>query len=253
LSAGIAKGSDVLVLRTVVGRPMRLAADADGVASKYQIQIETVSGGTCTDGTSKVSGFCANSHALIASCSAARVFQVSTAASAVGSSTLNITATSAGLGTDHYAQATSEVFPLQTIVYYVAPSARGNTQSLYRRVFDGNDGATGLGEEQELIEDVENLQVTYGVDNPATTLNTDGTPDLTVDSYEKANAVTDWSRVVAVRMSLLIKARDPVRADASVPASAPVNGVTINFPTTGDKFDRRVFTTTVALRNKVAY
>ena len=37
---------------------------------------------------------------------------------------------------------------------------------------------TGTGEEQELIEDVENLQVTYGIDNITT--NPDGTtPDLT--------------------------------------------------------------------------
>lgn len=251
LGTDVALGSDVLVLRTVVGRPLRIRADVNPALTPTQFQVEAVAGGgNCTTNTalSKVSGLCANSHALIANCTQARAFQV---ASIDASGIVNLSGTGIS-GAPIFQQTTTEVFPLQTVVYYVRPSARGNSQALYRRVYDGDDGATGTGEEQELIEDVENLQVTYGVDNITT--NPDGTtPDLTVDAYVTANGVTDWNQVIAVRMSLLIRARDPVGGDVSVPASAPVNGVDVTFPTTGARFDRRVFTTTIALRNRVAF
>jgi type IV pilus assembly protein PilW len=251
LGTAVTLGSDVLVLRTTVGRPLRITtATINPVLTPNQILLEAIaSGGTCTTNTSlsKVSGLCPNSHALIANCTQARAFQVAS----IGS-TGTITIAGTGLtGSANFQQTTTEVFPLQTVVYYVRPSSNGKTQSLYRRVFDGDDGATGTGDEQELIEDVENLQVLYGIDNVTT--NADGSPDLTVDSYVTANGVTDWSKVVAVRVALLIRAQDPVGADVTLPASAPVNGVAVTFPTSGAKYDRRVFTTTIALRNKVAY
>src|SRR5690606_13541617 len=103
-----------------------------------------------------------------------------------------------------------------------------------------------VGEEQELIEDVENMQVTYGYDDTAT-------PDHAVDRYIRADEVADWSRVISVRMSVLLRARDPIQAtEASVAASRVVNAVTVTYPTTGDHFDRRVFTTTVAPRYRTA-
>uniref|UniRef100_UPI0037C74043 PilW family protein n=1 Tax=Mycolicibacterium sp. TaxID=2320850 RepID=UPI0037C74043 len=140
------------------------------------------------------------------------------------------------------------------VVYYVRAGSRAGSMSLYRRVFDGDDAVTAADgsnpDEQELIEDVENLQVTYGVD---TDNNPDGTRNFNIESYVRADEVTDWSRVIAVRMSLLLRSRDPLRdPDAVVADSASVNNVAITLPTTGDKFDRRVFTTTVALRNRIA-
>jgi type IV pilus assembly protein PilW len=132
---------------------------------------------------------------------------------------------------------------MQTIAYYVKQSSSGTTTSLYRRVFNG-DPAGGV--EQELVEDVESLQVKYGVDT------TSAVADGIVDSYVTAEAVTDWSDVVAVRMGLLLRSSSKVAGDLSVAASAPVNGRTINYPS-GSKYDRRVFTTTVAVRNRITY
>jgi type IV pilus assembly protein PilW len=59
--------------------------------------------------------------------------------------------------------------------------------------------------------------------------------------------------VVTVRMSLLLHSPDPVASDLPVPASGPVGLIAVNYPTTGRKYDRRVFTTTIAVRNKTAY
>lgn len=235
-TTGLTPGSDVLVIRTVAGRPVRLAAPT--VSGANTLSLENLAGGTCSNGTTaKVSGFCANSHGLIASCSRARVFQVQS----IAAQTLTLTGT---LGSDPlYKTDAAEVFPMQTLVYYVALSSSGTTNSLYRRTFDG-DNAAGL--EQELIEGVENLQLRYGVD-------TDATPDGIVNSYVAANAVANWNTVVSVRMGLLMRTTTAVESDTSVATTGLVNGVTVTYPTTGSKYDRRVFTTTVAVRNKISY
>jgi type IV pilus assembly protein PilW len=243
---GLTPGSDVLAIRTASGRPVRLAANANTGAGQTAFTIETMaaSSGKCSNGTTdKLSGFCNNSHGLIASCSQARVFQVGSITPGVSPAPSTLTL-GTSMGADpEYLPASAEVFPMQTIVYYVKASlSNTTTTSLYRRIFDG-DNAAGL--EQELIEGVENLQLRYGVD-------TDATPDGIVNAYVNANAVTNWNTVVSVRMSLLMRTTTPVGADTTLAAGGVVNGVAITYPT-GSKFDRRVFTTTVAVRNKISY
>ncbi len=234
LGGSLTPGSDVLVIRTVAGGPLRLTGDV--AVGANSLTIEKVGSSTCNGG----SGFCTNSYGLVASCSAAWAFRVNTIASTT--TTVGIT-TVLNNGPTALPAATSEVFPLQTTAYYVKRSSSGTTTSLYRRVFTGNPDA---GDEQELIEDVESMQVRYGIDSTA--------PDPVgiADTYTTADGVSEWRRVMTVRMSLLMRSATPVTGDTKVPASAPVNGVTITFPT-GSRYDRRVFTTTVALRNRIAY
>lgn len=259
---GLTPGSDVLVIRTVSGRPIRLAATANIGANQSTLSIETSSGGTslCPNGsTAKVSGFCApsgsytGSYGLIANCSRARLFSVSSVAAGTAPSPSTLTL-GASMGSDpQYTTDATEIFPVQTIVYYVRRSSSGTTTSLYRRIFDGTQSA---GLEQELIEGVESMQVTYGVDTTAT-------PDGVVDTYVaakgptglSADSVTDWSRVVAVRVGLLARSTARIDPDmaAALPASAPVNDVDVTYPTAGTKYDRRVFTTTIAVRNKITF
>jgi type IV pilus assembly protein PilW len=73
-----------------------------------------------------------------------------------------------------------------------------------------------------------------------------------VGSWKTANQVGDWANVVAVRVSLLLRSNSEVQ-QLELPTTARMNGVDITFPTDGPRFDRRVFTTTIALRNRVAY
>jgi type IV pilus assembly protein PilW len=234
---GLSPGSDVLVIHTVAGKPVRLTTALTAAAT---MTIENVAGGKCSDGTTdKVSGFCAGSHGLVASCSKARAFSVTS----IAGSTL--TASGGNYAADEYPIATSEVFPMQTIVYYVKKSSSGTTTSLYRRTFNGDPAA---GVEQELVEGVENMQLRFGVD---TTVPMDGIID---GAYVAANAVADWKTVVAVRMSVLLRSSDALQADlAPASTTALVNGVTVTLPTGSPKYDRRVFTTTVALRNRISY
>ncbi|MEW6703550.1 MAG: PilW family protein [Pseudomonadota bacterium] len=242
-AAGLTPGSDVLVVRSVTGRPMRLTAST--VSGSSMFSVEAVSGGKCGSGADKLSGFCTGSYGLIANCAKARIFSADAVAAA--GAAVNITAGGAtNFESGEYAPGTAEVFPMQTVAYYIKASSSGNGTSLYRRVFDGTVAA---GVEQELIEGVENMQVTYGRDRlPA------ADPDGAVDDYVTADEVqaAEWPHIVAVRVSLLIRASDPIESGLQgLPASAPVNGVVVTFPSAGPKYDRRVFTTTVAIRNKI--
>jgi type IV pilus assembly protein PilW len=124
-----------------------------------------------------------------------------------------------------------ELLPLATRTYYVRVNTAGRP-GLWQRVADQNA--------QELVEGVEELQVVYGMDR-------DG--DGQADEYRRADAVAAtgaWGLVVSVRLGLLLVGDAPVLSpDARI---YEVNGESV---TTSDRRLRQVFTTTVALRNRL--
>lgn len=104
--------------------------------------------------------------------------------------------------------------------------------------FSANGGA-----DQELVEGVENMQISYGEDINA---------DNVADSYKAAGAVVNWSNVVSVRIELLL---------ASLETNIVATNQTLTFPPAGSLnsasvtiADRRlpqIFSTTVGLRNRL--
>jgi type IV pilus assembly protein PilW len=238
VGVGLSPGSDVLIVRGAAsGQPVRLTGNVAG-GSTTAIPIENRSTGTCPNGSNNVMGFCDGSFGVIASCSAAQTFRVTTAGA-------SLALPSPISGSTLYSVGAAEVLPVHTVVYYVKRSSSGTSTSLYRRVLDGAQTDVAL-QEQELIEGVESMQIRYGVD---TDTELDG---LINGEYVTADEVTQWSRVIAVRISLLMRSLTPIESSMALP-SARVNGLTVTFPTTGQQFDRRVFTTTVSLRNRIAY
>ncbi len=115
------------------------------------------------------------------------------------------------------------------VVYYVAPDA-GGQRSLFRNL-------------NAVVEGVENVAFSYGVD-------TNG--DRQPDTYLGVAAVgaSQWSDVVAVRISFLIASNDPGVVEQTQAAPAPFDAAPYTVATT-DKRLYQVFTTTVALRNKM--
>jgi type IV pilus assembly protein PilW len=112
------------------------------------------------------------------------------------------------------------------------------------------DGSVAEGVEEELIEGVETMQVQYGIDSNADNIR-DG-------NYVAANAVSNWDTVMTVRVSLLLRTDNPMDGGNAMATSATVGGVTVTYPADEDgkrtdRFDRQVFTTTIALRNRIAY
>ena len=88
---------------------------------------------------------------------------------------------------------------------------------------------------QPLVENVEDMQITYGVDANGT-----GSANYYVD----ANSVTNWSQVVSLHVSLLLRSQEDNLAP--VAQTYQYNGAAT---TAADSRLRTVFNTTIALRN----
>lgn len=122
-----------------------------------------------------------------------------------------------------------------TIVYYIAPGQSG-APGLFRK----EDSSAS----QELLEGVYDMQIRYGLD---TTTPADGQ----LDSYADASGVTDWTRVVAVRLDLLLGSSESNLVDAPMSLPYALNGGTFFTAASGDRRLYQMFSTTVALRNRL--
>jgi len=139
------------------------------------------------------------------------------------------------------------VMPLEWSFYYVATRDGASTPSLYRVAYDGN----ARGNAEELVSNVESMKLHYGEN---TMNNGAGAPTMQADVWRTTAAtVTDWSRVVAVRIGLMM-----VSADNNANPDAATGAVTLlgqaYTPPVGASTTRlrKEFSTTVVLRNRVA-
>ena len=142
-------------------------------------------------------------------------------------------------------QAGGELVKLQGTMFYVGKrgDVATNPPALFRRRLNQTAGA---GNAEELVEGIESLQILYGV-------NLDNDNKKTVDAYISANLVPDWSRVISVRISVLVQSIENNMLPA--PAAYTFNGVTYNGAGANgalpaDTRLRRVFTSTITLRNR---
>ena len=98
------------------------------------------------------------------------------------------------------------------------------------------------GNDQQIIDGVENMQVLYGVDSDL---------DRVADMYIPANTVTangDWPQVVSVRIALLLSTVDSA---INIPDTTVYNLLGTPVGPFNDSLRRQVFTTTVAFRNQL--
>ena len=128
----------------------------------------------------------------------------------------------------------SQLTELQARHYFIA-SSNGTAllPSLYRRDYETD-------QPQAIIEGIEDIQITYGLDN-------DG--DDYADTYVTANNVTNWQDVASVNLSLLLVSIDDNITAESV--SANFNGATVNAGTDADRRLRHIYSTTITLRNRL--
>jgi type IV pilus assembly protein PilW len=122
------------------------------------------------------------------------------------------------------------VIELQTVTYTIGTGANGRP-ALFRQEFKAAP--------QELIEGVQSMQVLYGVDDDN---------DQFPNQYFTADNVPgpDFRDVVSVRIMLLLSSFDDFVTED--PQIYTYNGVT---STAADRRLRQVFTTTIALRNRI--
>lgn len=176
-------------------------------------------------------GFIQGDLALVSNCQGGDIFQIT---SGTPSATGQLTHTSAGVNApgnlsnsfSQTYQAGSYVYAMFSDTYSIQTGADGNP-ALFK---------TGLNGTQELVPGIENLKILFGED-------TDN--DNVANQYVKANAVTNMNNVVSVRVSVVAISQDNNQTVA--PKSYVLEGATIT-PT--DKRLRRVYTSTITIRNR---
>lgn len=177
------------------------------------------------------SWFVAGQALLISDCQNADLFRATNVSSGTGTITIAHSESqnsSNNLSTLYGTNA--DVFAIEDTTYFIGLNGAGNP-SLYRIPVSGTA--------EELVENVQDMQIIYGVDSGS---------DNAADSYVAASAVTDWRKVVSVRISLLFRSQD--NNVTSQPQTYIFNGTTVT-PGATDRRLRQAVTSTIAVRNRL--
>lgn len=127
----------------------------------------------------------------------------------------------------------AQIYKVRRVTYSLGAGSNGGEPALFR-----NNGITNM----ELVDGVENMQIEYGEDTDAPGSAGYGTANY----YVPLPQVADMERVVSIRISLLTRTyADNLAPEAQ---SYTYNGST---STAGDRRIRQVYTTTIAIRNRI--
>lgn len=221
-----------------------MLAGTDGIAIKYfepsGVFLDSVMPTTSSmTFVSTVTPFSENDILAVSDCESADIFQVTQVITGANSGLQHSPGGSHTPGNDTGDMSKkygteAQIMRLVSYRYYIGIGT-GGQPALFRYGF-----ISGVEEKQELIEGVENMQILYGVDN---------TNNQVADSYQTATDVATsggWGNVVSLRIALLIN---------SIDESGSINNNTYDLlGTTIDPVDdrrrRRVFTSTIQIRNR---
>jgi type IV pilus assembly protein PilW len=216
----VVKGSDVLVVRQSVPQDIPVYSNANYNAGQNVISVYSV--GNLQPGQ----------YAVISDCSVSTAFQIGAVNG--GANTISTAGALDQFGGNlqwSYGPPAA-ITPVDMAIYYIGVG-RDNDSALF--VYHESTGLF-----QELVPDVENMQVLFGV---APT-----TPNQ-VTEYVQAQRVVDFNQVVSVKVALLVAS--PVGAAAvPIPAAAPTYnllGVVVTVP--ADTRLRKVFESTITVRS----
>ena len=194
-------------------------------------------------------GFSQGEIVMVTDCSSSAVFQI-TGANPGTSGTIahNTGASTPGNATSNLGkifEGDAQIGKFYYVAYYIDQGASGQP-ALFRDVVVVNSGASVV-QAQELVEGIENLQILYGEDMSG---------DRSPNRYVTADTVANWSNVVAVRIGILARSlaqteRASKEQGTDVDTSVyDIDGDGNNdFTAPGDRYQRRVFRTTVLMRN----
>ena len=181
---------------------------------------------------------------LISDCETADIFQLTSIGGSAPSLTLiHGTEGNTSVELSKAYAAGSRLYRVQQITFCIAEGANPAQPSL-RQLVNPTSGQTCQDHGDELVEGIENMQVLFGEDTDA---NDDGTnSDGTANRYLSFGADDlDMDRVVSVRIFLLARSLN----DNLTTEPSPYFFVEQE-PAPDDKRLRKVFTTTITLRNK---
>jgi type IV pilus assembly protein PilW len=211
-------GNDILVVRGQVDRGVRVVPPLMGTRSAA---LHVTSGNNLKQAD----------VVMVSDCVSSAIFQISNATPRTGTLVHNrgnvVSPSNATTDLGKIYQDDAEIIQLVSRVFYIRTGVSG-MPSLYQKV--------GTKPVEELVEGVEGMQILYGEDING---------DANADRFLPANDV-DMGNVVSVRISILLQTMaDALTVNAQ---SYTFNGELVT-PT--DHRVRRVFTTTIALRNRI--
>ncbi len=225
-------GTDVLIIRRASDTGVRLTGNM--TADNANIQMVDNS-----------AGFVAGDFLFITDCASADLFCANNVSSGgtvtiSHSSSCNIDPKlSKAYKTD------AEVLAFRSSAYFIRATGRttsaGNPILALWGVSRGV-GSTAALTAYELIEGVQNMQLEYGVDTNL---------DRAADEYKTANNIAnaDWANVTTVRVNLLLQS-----VDEGLVGSSGATAQRLDFnggPVTADGRLRQVFSTVIAIRNRL--
>ena len=136
-----------------------------------------------------------------------------------------------------------QVFSAKGVIYYIGVGS-GNEPALFR--YDYSLGTTNAVTD-ELVEGIENMQILYGED-----LNT-ADDDIQPTQFVTADNITAPDNVIAVRISLLVRTPQELNRPSATSTNRLLgvdDATGVDITTMADRRVRKVFTTTIYLRNK---
>lgn len=222
LTGLVTKGTDVLVIRESKPQAIPIYTTAPYLTGTGQINL-TVNG---------VGTLAAGQFAVISDCIVSTAFQVGAAAGNIVSTAAPLNLFGGDLNWNY--DITDTITPVDMTIYFIGPG-RDTDSALW--TYDENTALF-----QELVPDVENMQVLYGV---APT-----TPNQ-VTQYVTANNVADFNQVVSVKVALLV-ASPPGQPAVTLTTAATVLTFSLLETSVTPPLDtrlRKVLITTIAVRN----
>lgn len=222
---GQGTASDTITIKGASGDAVRLTGNMDSDNANIQIDANP-------------DNLEAGDLVFISDCGSADIFS----ATSVSKGTKKITIAHASGNTSNRLskayQEQARISAFRAITYSVGNSKTSNfpnggaVPALFRQINGGTPA--------ELVQGVQNMQIQYGV-------NTDGDAKYSADTY--TNVVTDWSRVVSVRVALLMESLTPATDTPDKTSTYTLLDQTVG--PFNDRHLRRAITFTVAIRNRV--
>ena len=260
-SAGTVAGSDLMVIRRLSDTGYRLIPPYNDGA---QVFVENTASSSFQEGEILVATDCAQAMVFqLTATNAGSTANVTNLAHSAATKTKSGTAIVPGNAcpvwgtgcTDPNFGPGSEVAKALTTIFYIR---RDNTNVL-PALYMASSSSGNLGPGTKLVDGVESMQILYGIDTSAV-VELPGVPPIPLwfdraERYMTAAEVETaglWQNVVTVRLSLLMRTvNEPgEQADQTVDAKTYALAGTQITPVS-DQNRRRVFTSTVQIRNRI--
>lgn len=231
-------GTDTLEIKRGSDEFMRITGNLAPNNANVQIEDNSI-------------GLVKGDYVLITDCLNADIFRIVNNPKGPGEGKATFTHSKGQVNSDNRLSkvygADAEILAFETIRFFVRDSGRDTSagdaiNSLYveRR---GVGAAGAMSSAIELVEGVEDLQLTYGVDTD---------DDRSVDVYRGADDVTDWEDALSVRVELVLVSNDTnvVGRENTAWEQNTVDSAGNVIANQDGRF-RQVFTSVFAIRNKL--